>query len=469
MKSTRILLMAAAACGMTFAQPAVPQPIVLQNATIHTVTKGTFNGSIVIKNGLIADVGDKVLAPMGARIIDLSGKHVTPGLIDCHTHIALDSTNEGSISVSSMVAMRDVVNSEDFAIYRDLAGGTTTTNLLHGSANAIGGLNVVIKMRWGSDADGLVMKEAKPGIKFALGENPKRAGQGGQSPFGSGAQNLRYPGTRMGVEDVIREAFLEARQYQAAWKDYETRRARGENVLLPRKDLKLDPLVEVLEGRRLVHAHCYRADEILMMLKLADEFGFRIHALIHVLEGYKVAQEIAAHHAGATTFSDWWAYKMEAYDAIPYNAAILTRRGVVVSLNSDDPELMRHLNQEAAKAVKYGGLSETEALALITINPARQLGLEGRVGSIELGKDADLVIFDRHPLSNYAKVLRVFIDGELYFDRERDLSRRAELETRKKALVERERQRQEQEKKEREKEKKEKEKGPAPEGARRPS
>jgi imidazolonepropionase-like amidohydrolase len=198
-----------------------------------------------------------------------------------------------------------------------------------------------------------------------------------------------------------------------------------------------------------------------MMLKLADEFGFRIHALVHVLEGYKVAQEIAAHHAGATTFSDWWAYKMEAYDAIPYNAAILTRRGVVVSLNSDDPELMRHLNQEAAKAVKYGGLSETEALALITINPARQLGLEGRIGSIEVGKDADLVIFDRHPLSNYAKVLRVFIDGELYFDRERDLSRRAELEARKKALVERERQRQEQEKK--------KEKGPAPEGARRPS
>ncbi|MGD0581003.1 MAG: amidohydrolase [Bryobacteraceae bacterium] len=441
MKSTRILLMAAAAGGLTFAQPAVPQPIVLQNATIHTVTKGTFNGSIVIKNGLIADVGDKVLAPMGARIIDLSGKHVTPGLIDCHTHIALDSTNEGSISVSSMVAMRDVVNSEDFAIYRDLAGGTTTTNLLHGSANAIGGLNVVIKMRWGSDADGLVMKEAKPGIKFALGENPKRAGQGGQSPFGSGAQNLRYPGTRMGVEDVIREAFLEARQYQAAWKDYETRRARGENVLLPRKDLKLDPLVEVLEGKRLVHAHCYRSDEILMLLRVAEEFGFKIATLQHALEGYKVAKEIKAHGAGVSTFSDWWSYKIEAYDAIPYNAALLTKKGVLTSLNSDDAggaDLSTRLNTEAAKTMKYGGLTEDEALALVTINPARQLAIDQYVGSIETGKQADIVVYDKDPLSIYSKVEKVFIDGRQYFDRDEDLSARPKREAEKKGLLEKE-------------------------------
>jgi imidazolonepropionase-like amidohydrolase len=433
--------MAAAAGGLTFAQPAVPQPIVLQNATIHTVTKGTFNGSIVIKNGLIADVGDKVLAPMGARIIDLSGKHVTPGLIDCHTHIALDSTNEGSISVSSMVAMRDVVNSEDFAIYRDLAGGTTTTNLLHGSANAIGGLNVVIKMRWGSDADGLVMKEAKPGIKFALGENPKRAGQGGQSPFGSGAQNLRYPGTRMGVEDVIREAFLEARQYQAAWKDYETRRARGENVLLPRKDLKLDPLVEVLEGKRLVHAHCYRSDEILMLLRVAEEFGFKIATLQHALEGYKVAKEIKAHGAGVSTFSDWWSYKIEAYDAIPYNAALLTKKGVLTSLNSDDAggaDLSTRLNTEAAKTMKYGGLTEDEALALVTINPARQLAIDQYVGSIETGKQADIVVYDKDPLSIYSKVEKVFIDGRQYFDRDEDLSARPKREAEKKGLLEKE-------------------------------
>lgn len=441
MKSTRILLMAAAACGMTFAQPAVPPPIVLQNATIHTVTKGTFNGSIVIKNGLIADVGDKVLAPMGAKIIDLSGKHVTPGLIDCHTHIALDSTNEGSISVSSMVAMRDVVNPEDFAIYRDLAGGTTTANLLHGSANAIGGLNVVIKMRWGSDADGLLMKEAKPGIKFALGENPKRAGQGGQSQLGGGAQNLRYPGTRMGVEDVIREAFLEARQYQAAWKDYEARRARGENVLPPRRNLKLDPLVEVLEGKRLVHAHCYRSDEILMLLRVAEEFGFKIATLQHALEGYKVAKEIKAHGAGVSTFSDWWSYKIEAYDAIPYNAALLTKKGVLTSLNSDDAggaDLSTRLNTEAAKTMKYGGLTADEALALVTINPARQLGIDSYVGSIEAGKQADIVVYDKDPLSIYSKVEKVFIDGRQYFDRDEDLSARPKREAEKKGLLEKE-------------------------------
>ena len=437
----RILLITAAACGMACAQQAAQQPIVLQNATIHSVTKGTFSGSIVIRNGLIAEVGDKVLAPMGAKIIDLGGKHITPGLIDCHTHIALVSTNEGSVSVSSMVAMRDVIDPEDPAIFRDLAGGTTTANLLHGSANAIGGLNVVIKMRWGSDADGLVMKEAKPGIKFALGENPKRAGQGGQSPFGGCAQTPRYPGTRMGVEDGIREAFVEARQYQAAWKEYETRRARGENVLPPRRNMKLEPLVEVLEGKRLVHAHCYRSDEILMLLRVAEEFGFKIATLQHALEGYKVAEEIKAHGAGVSTFSDWWSYKIEAYDAIPYNAALLTKKGVLTSLNSDDAggaDLSTRLNTEAAKTIKYGGLSEDEALALVTINPARQLGIDQYVGSIEAGKQADIVIFDKDPLSIYSKVEKVFIDGRQYFDRDEDLMSRPRREADKKGLLEKE-------------------------------
>jgi imidazolonepropionase-like amidohydrolase len=441
MISMRTLLIAAAACGMACAQQAAQQPIVLQNATIHSVTKGTFSGSIVIRNGLIAEVGDKVLAPMGAKIIDLGGKHITPGLIDCHTHIALVSTNEGSVSVSSMVAMRDVIDPEDPAIFRDLAGGTTTANLLHGSANAIGGLNVVIKMRWGSDADGLVMKEAKPGIKFALGENPKRAGQGGQSPFGGSAQTPRYPGTRMGVEDVIREAFVEARQYQAAWKEYETRRARGENVLPPRRNMKLEPLVEVLEGKRLVHAHCYRSDEILMLLRVAEEFGFKIATLQHALEGYKVAEEIKAHGAGVSTFSDWWSYKIEAYDAIPYNAALLTKKGVLTSLNSDDAggaDLSTRLNTEAAKTIKYGGLSEDEALALVTINPARQLGIDQYVGSIEAGKQADIVIFDKDPLSIYSKVEKVFIDGRQYFDRDEDLMSRPRREADKKGLLEKE-------------------------------
>jgi imidazolonepropionase-like amidohydrolase len=425
------------ACGIACAQ----QAIVLQNATIHTVTKGTFKGSVVIQNGLIGEVGERVLTPAGAKVIDVSGKHVIPGIIDCHTHIALDAVNEGSVAVSSMVAMRDVLNPESIAIYRDLAGGTTTANVLHGSANAIGGLNVVIKMRWGQDADGLVMKEAKPGIKFALGENPKRQGQGGQSPVGGSNVAPRYPGTRMGVEDVIREAFTQAKQYQADWKDYDVRRARGESVLPPRKDLKLEPLVEILEGKRLVHAHCYRADEILMLLRVADEFGFKIATLQHALEGYKVADEIKAHGAGASTFSDWWGYKIEAYDAIPYNAAVLTKKGVLTSLNSDDVgggDLSTRLNTEAGKTMKYGGLTEDEALALITINPAKQLQIDRYVGSIEAGKQADLVVYDKDPLSMYSKVERVFIDGVQYFDREADVAARARKDAEKKGLLEKE-------------------------------
>jgi imidazolonepropionase-like amidohydrolase len=239
----------------------------------------------------------------------------------------------------------------------------------------------------------------------------------------------------MGVEDVIREAFTQARAYQKEWQEYQAKLDRHEQAIPPRRDLKLEPLVEVLEGKRYVHAHCYRADEILMLLHVADDFGFKIRTLQHVLEGYKVAAEIAAHGAGASTFSDWWAYKAEAYDAIPYNAALMTHKGVLVSLNSDSAELMRHLNTEAAKAIKYGGVDETEALAMITINPAKQLGIENRVGSIEPGKDADLTIFDKHPLSTFAKVDKVFIDGQLYFDRAKDLEERPVKEARKKVLI----------------------------------
>ena len=411
-----------------------PAPaLLIRNATILTVTHGALeNGDILIKDGKIAAVGSGLKAPADAQVIDASGQFVMPGIIDCHSHIAIDGdVNEGSVSVSSMVNIADVLNSDDPAIYRDLAGGVTAANILHGSANSIGGQTVVIKLRWGQPAAKLPFEGALPGIKFALGENPKR------SNFRGFGLPDRYPATRMGVEETIRGAFVEARDYKKSWDDYNKRVAAGEkNLIPPRRDLKLDPLVEVLEGKRYVHAHCYREDEILMLLRVAKEFGFRVQTLQHVLEGYKVADEIAAAGTGASIFSDWWAYKVEAYEAIPYDAALMTRRGVVVSVNSDDPAEAMHLNQEAAKSMRYGGLTHDEALKLVTLNPAIQLGIEKRVGSIEVGKDADLVIYNRDPLSAYAVVQKTLIDGRVYFDREKDLAGRAALEQEKKELLE---------------------------------
>lgn len=409
-------------------------PILIQNATVLTVTKGIIEkGSVLIRDGKIAAVGANIAVPSGATVIDANGKFLMPGIIDCHSHIIAEAINEGTLSVSSMVDVGDVLNPEDIAIYRALAGGVTTANILHGSANSIGGKCVVVKTRWGKSAEELKFEGALPGIKFALGENPKRRGE---VAFGApSATPPRYPGTRMGVEEVIREAFTQAREYQASFKAYDAKKATGEIAIPPARDLKLEALVEVLDGKRLVHAHCYRQDEILMLLHVADEFGFKIRTLQHVLEGYKVAKEIAAHGAGASTFSDWWAYKVEAYDAIPYNAAIMMKKGVVVSINSDDAELMRHLNTEAAKTMKYGGLTETEALSTITINPAKQLMIDKRVGSIEVGKDADMVIYDQHPLSTFAKVEKVFIDGRIYFDRDKDIEGRPEKEKEKKTLI----------------------------------
>jgi imidazolonepropionase-like amidohydrolase len=408
----------------------------IKNATILTVTHGTIeHGSILIRNGKIAAVGKDLKAPDGATVIDASGQYVMPGIIDCHSHIAVDGdVNEGSISVSSMVNIADVLNPEDIDIYRDLAGGVTTANILHGSANAIGGQTIVIKLRWGKPASDLPFEGALPGIKFALGENPKRSNF--TPPPGV---PVRYPRTRMGVEETIREAFVEAKEYKTKWDDYNRPKAAGEqNLIPPRRDEKLEPLVEVLEGKRYVHAHCYVADEILMLLRVAKEFGFKVRTFQHVLEGYKVAEEIAKAGAGASTFSDWWAYKMEAYDAIPYNAALMTDRGVVVSINSDSGEEARHLNQEAAKSMHWGGLSYNDALKLVTLNPAIQLGIDKRVGSIDVGKDADLVIYNHDPLSVYAVAQKTIIDGQVYFDRERDIAQRAELEKEKKALLEKE-------------------------------
>ena len=396
--------------------------LAIVGGTVLTMAGETIeNGTVVVRDGRIAAVGRRVRPPRDAHVIDAAGRYVVPGIIDAHSHIAAEGgINEGSLAVTSMVRVADVVDPTDIGIYRALAGGVTTINVLHGSANPIGGQNQVLKLRWGQDADGMRFEGAPPGIKFALGENPKRSRSFGQGP-------RRYPATRMGVLDVIRQAFTEAAEYQAAWARHREAEAAGDRSRPPARDLELEALVEILEGRRLVHAHSYRADEILQLLRLAEELGFRIATLQHVLEGYRVADEIAAHGAGASTFSDWWAYKIEAYEAIPYNAALMTDRGVVVSINSDDAEEMRHLNHEAAKAVKWGGLSDEQALALVTINPAKQLQIEDRVGSIEVGKDADLVIYDGHPLSSYAVVQTTLVDGNVYFDRELDQVRQRRL------------------------------------------
>ena len=405
--------------------------ILIRNATILTVSHGTIeHGSILIKDGKIAEVSQSINAPKDAQVIDAAGQFVIPGIIDCHSHIAAESINEGSVSVSSMVNMAEILNPEDIDIYRDLAGGVTAANILHGSANSIGGQTLVIKLRWGQPARKLPFEGALPGIKFALGENPKR------SNFSIPGQLRRYPSTRMGVEETIRGAFSEARDYKKSWEDYGKRLAAGEkNLIPPRRDLRLEPLVEVLEGKRYVHSHCYREDEILMLLRVAKEFGFKVRTFQHVLEGYKVADELATAGVGASTFSDWWAYKVEAYDAIPYNAALMTRRGVVVSINSDDAEEATHLNQEAAKSMKFGGLSHDEALKMVTLNPAVQLGIDKRVGTIDVGKDADLAIYNHDPLSAYAVVQKTLIDGRVYFDRQRDMAERSEREKEKKALI----------------------------------
>jgi imidazolonepropionase-like amidohydrolase len=393
----------------------------ITNAQVWTVSGEIIeNGTVVVSDGTIRAVGTDVKIPRGAEVIDAKGGALIPGIIDAHSHIAIEGgVNEGSLNVTSMVAIGDVINPDDIAIYRALAGGVTTANLLHGSANPIGGQNQVIKLRWGSDAEVLKFEGAPPGIKFALGENPKR------SNFRMMGMPQRYPQTRMGVMDVIREAFTEARTYQQEWAAYKAGARNGIKPTLPRRDRKLDALVEILDGQRLVHSHCYRADEILQLMLLAEEFGFRVATLQHVLEGYKIADEIAEHGAGASTFSDWWGYKIEAYEAIPHNAALMAERNVVVSINSDSGEEMRHLNQEAAKAVKWGGMDEIEALKLVTLNPAKQLRIDERVGSIEVGKDADLVLYDGHPLAMGSVVQKTFIDGDLYFDLEMDDDRQA--------------------------------------------
>jgi imidazolonepropionase-like amidohydrolase len=404
---------------LSTAIPAAGTLVAVTNATIITATHGTIEkGTVLIRNGKIAAVGKDITVPAGAQVIDGTGKYVMPGIIDAHSHSASEGINEGSRSVTAQVRIEDVLREDAIGLYRSLAGGVTTLNILHGSANTIGGQNATVKVRWGLPVDSMLFAGAPPGIKFALGENVRQTNIGnipGRTP--------RYPRTRMGVEELLRESFTRAREYQAEWKAYEEARrqsgkeAKNAEPIPPKRDLQLDALVEILEGKRLVHAHSYRSDEILMLLKVAKDFGFRIASLQHVLEGYKVADEIAAANAGASTFADNWAYKLEAFDAIPFNAALMAERGVKVSINSDSDERARRLYQEAAKAMKYGGASEEEAIRMITLNAAWQLGVDKLTGSIDIGKDADLAIFNGHPFAPASRVEMTLIDGRVFFDR----------------------------------------------------
>lgn len=387
------------------------ETILIKNATVWTSEKeGVLqNTDVLLKAGKIAAVG-KSLSENGARVIDATGKHLTPGVIDEHSHIAASSINEGGQSVTSEVRIADNLNPDDVNIYRQLSGGVTTSHILHGSANTIGGQTQLIKLRWGADDDGLKFKGADGFIKFALGENVKR------SPAQAAQQN-RYPDTRMGVEQVLEDAFTRAHEYKDAWKTWET---GGKKGIAPRRDLELDALAEILDNKRFITCHSYVQSEINMAIHIAEKMGYKYNTFTHILEGYKVADKMKAHGANASTFSDWWNYKMEVIDAIPYNAYLMQLAGLNVAINSDDAEMARRLNQEAAKSVKYGGMSEIDALKMVTINPAKMLHVDDKVGSIKVGKDADVVLWSDNPLSIYAKSLYTIVDGTIYFDREKD-------------------------------------------------
>jgi imidazolonepropionase-like amidohydrolase len=409
-------------------QPDQPANVLIKNATLWTQgPQGKLeNADLLITRGKIARIGKNLDAPKDALIIDGTGKHVTPGLIDAHSHTAVSgSVNEGQQVVTAEVRIEDVLDPEDIWIYRQLAGGTTAANILHGSANPIGGQNATVKWRWGALPHELLIDGAPKGIKFALGENVKSS----NVTFQPG-QQVPYPATRMGVEQIIRDRFKAARDYERAWKEWEKDKTR----IPPRKDLELDALVEILNGQRLVHCHSYRQDEILMMIRIAEDFGFRIATFQHVLEGYKVADAIAKHGAGGSTFSDWWAYKIEAWDAIPGNGPLMASQGVLVSYNSDNSQLASRLNWEAAKAIKFG-LSEEEALKFVTINPAKQLGIADKVGSLEVGKDADLAIWNGNPLSTYTKCIQTWVDGRKYFDIDEDRQLREQIQKERATLI----------------------------------
>jgi imidazolonepropionase-like amidohydrolase len=412
-----ILALAVLCSSMAFGQ--ARGEVLIKNATVLTAARGTLTGTdILIRDGRISRIGKNLTAGNNAKVIDATGKFVTPGIIDAHSHSMLSAINEGSIAVSSMTRTRDMLDPSDITIYRALAGGVTSALLLHGSANPIGGQSTTVKFKWGRPVEDYPIPDAPLGIKFALGENVKQSSRTLQP-----GQTFRYPRTRMGTMEVIRDAFRRARDYKQAWDDYRAKKTK----VPPRVDEELQPLVEILEGKRLVHCHGYRSDEHLNIVKIADEFGFKIGTLQHALEAYKIAPEIARHGAGVSIFVDNWSYKLEAYDTIPYNAYILWKNGVTVSINSDSDERMRRLNIDAAKVMKYGGVPEEDALKMITLNPAKQLGIDKRTGSIEQGKDGDIVIWNEHPFSPYSHPEVTMIEGEVFFDRAADIQRRTLL------------------------------------------
>ena len=395
------------------------ETILIKNATVWTNEKEGIlsNTDVLVTNGKIASVG-KNLGSNNARVIDGTGKYLTPGIIDEHSHIAVASINEGGQSVTSEVRIADNLDPEDVDIYRQLSGGVTTSHILHGSANTIGGQTQLIKLRWGVNDEELKFKGADGFIKFALGENVKRT---------TSQNNNRFPDTRMGVEQVQLDAFTRAKDYENALK--------GPNAKNVRRDLELDALVEIMNKKRFITCHSYVQSEILETMKIAEQFGFTINTFTHILEGYKVADKMKAHGAAASTFSDWWAYKMEVQDAIPYNAGIMNKVGLNVAINSDDGEMARRLNQEAAKVVKYSGISEEEAFKMVTLNPAKMLHIDNKVGSIKTGKDADLVLWSDNPLSIYAKAEKTIVDGIVYFDREKDADLRKQIAAERNRLI----------------------------------
>jgi imidazolonepropionase-like amidohydrolase len=393
------------------------ETILFKNATVWTSeAEGILkNTDVLIKNGKIAKIG-KNLSDSSAKVVDATGKHLTAGIIDEHSHIAASSINEGGQNSSAEVTMEDAIDPTDIAIYRDLAGGVTSIQLLHGSANPIGGRSAILKLKWGETADNLINKNGSKFIKFALGENVKQS----RSPSGT-----RFPRTRMGVEQLYVDYFTRAKEYDAKKKS-------GKPY---RKDLELETLDEILNGERFITCHSYVQSEINMLMKVADRFHFKVNTFTHILEGYKVADKMKAHGVGASTFSDWWAYKFEVNDAIPYNASILNNVGVTVAINSDDAEMSRRLNQEAGKTLKYGNVSEEDAWKMVTINPAKLLHLDKWVGSIKVGKDADVVLWNDNPLSVYAKAEKTMIEGATYFDIEKDKQMRTKIKQERNELM----------------------------------